>query len=68
MSSFATDVDVAQKPMCTRKTMEKAVDTLNQALQESPPEGQEKTADPADKQLKLSLGRGSQQKKPEQPT
>ena len=68
MSSFATDVDVAQKPLCTRKTIEKAVDTLNQALQESPAAGKGKTADPADKQLKLSLGRETRQKKPEQPS
>ncbi|WP_133300650.1 hypothetical protein [Seongchinamella sediminis] len=55
MSSFATDVVVAQQPMCERETIERAVQTLDQALHDSAA-----PAHAGDPQLRLALNRSGQ--------
>ena len=42
MSSFATDVIVAQNPLCERDTIKRAVENLSQALRKSAAAGRGK--------------------------
>lgn len=52
MSSFATDVDVAQKTLCGRDSIKKAVKNLDRALQHSASQ-----PGAGDRQLALALDR-----------
>lgn len=63
MSSFATDVVVAQKPMCKRDDIKEAVDTLDKALHNPESPRAEAAKKPASGQMQLDLGKGSQKRK-----
>ncbi len=55
MSSFATNAVCAHRPLCTRESMEKAVDTLSEALEGSANEDSSDRDAEARRQLKLEL-------------